>query len=364
LAGWYEHSKRALPWRQDSNPYRVYVSEIMLQQTQAETVIPYYHHWLARFPDLAALAAAEEAEVLKLWEGLGYYTRARNLLRAARILVSEHGGRLPESAATLARLPGVGPYASAAVASIAFGEPVGVVDGNVARVYARLAADGEDSSRPAFRRRARACVEAGMAGRDPGLINQAWMELGALVCRPRPNCPACPLQRVCRARAAGREQDFPVKASPRPVPVRRGRLCIILALHAAAARSLAARLAAEETPAGMGRLIRQSDAPLLLVKERTEGLLGGLWGFPVFPEDAPESTAPVSGLALLKATAQEIRHAYSHFAVRYTVTLAALPSTARLEGFPDQAWVLPAGLAAYPRARVHIKAMERFGLAT
>jgi A/G-specific adenine glycosylase len=299
--------------------------------------------------------------VLKLWEGLGYYTRVRNLLRTARIVTHEHGGKLPQSAAALARLPGIGPYAAAAISSIAFGEPVGVVDGNVVRVYARLAADDDDSTRPAFRRRARACVEAGMEGRDPGLINQAWMELGALVCRPRPGCPACPLSSVCRARASGRERDFPVKPASRPVPERRGRLCIVLALDADAARRLAPRLAAGERPADLGRLIRETRAPLLLVKERAAGLLGGLWGFPVFPEDAPPAA---SGLTLLKNTPEEIRHAYSHFSVRYSVSLAALPASSRLPGFQEQAWVLPGELAAYPRARVHIKAMERFDLAT
>jgi A/G-specific adenine glycosylase len=331
----------------------------MLQQTQADTVIPYYHRWLARFPDFPSLADAAEAEVLKLWEGLGYYTRARNLMRAARVVVREHGGRLPESAAELARLPGVGPYTAAAVASIAFGEPAGVVDGNVARVYARLAADDADAAAPAFRRRARSCVEAGMAGQDPGLINQAWMELGALVCRPRPGCPACPLAPLCRARAAGRQAELPARKVLRPVPLRRGRLHVILALAETAARRLAGLLASCERPAEAGRLILESGAPLLLVQERARGLLGGLWGFPVFPEDAPH---PFPGLTLLKDSGEEIRHAYTHFTVRYTVTLAALPPAARLDGYPEQAWAPPGELAAYPRARVHIKAMERFGL--
>jgi A/G-specific adenine glycosylase len=331
----------------------------MLQQTQADTVIPYYHRWLARFPDFASLAAADEAEVLKLWEGLGYYTRARNLLKAARTVVNDLGGRLPSNAAALARLPGIGPYTAAAISSIAFGEPAGVVDGNVVRVYARLAADDGEAASPAFRRRARGCVEAGMDGRDPGLINQAWMELGALVCRPRPDCPACPLTSLCRAHDMGREQGFPVRKASRPVPVRSGRLYLIMGMEQSAARNLAARLVPVEEPAELGRLILAARAPLLLVKERASGLLGGLWGFPVFPNDKPP---PVSGLIPLKTTAEEVRHAYTHFSVRYDVTLAALPPAACLAGFADQAWVLPGELASYPRARVHIKAMERFGL--
>ena len=359
MADWYNLHKRALPWRRDTNPYRVYVSEIMLQQTQADTVIPYYHRWLARFPDFASLAAADEAEVLKLWEGLGYYTRARNLLKAARVAANELGGRLPSNAAALARLPGIGPYTAAAVSSIAFGEPAGVVDGNVVRVYARLATDDGEAASPAFRRRARECVEAGMTGQDPGLINQAWMELGALVCRPRPDCPACPLTALCRAHNMGREQDFPVRKASRPVPVRSGCLYLILGMEQSAARNLAARLVPVEEPAELGRLILEAGAPLLLVKERASGLLGGLWGFPVFSENDPPQ---VPAMPLLKATTQEIRHAYTHFALRYTVILAALPPASVLAGFADQAWVLPGELAAYPRARVHIKAMERFGL--
>src|SRR5438045_2904526 len=190
LLSWFATARRDLPWRKEPrDPYRVWVSEVMLQQTRVEVVIPYYHRFLRRFPTLASLAAAPLDEVLALWSGLGYYARARNLHRAAQAC----GGRLPETADGLRALPGFGPYTAAAVASLAFGEDVALVDGNVARVLSRLFAIREDARARAWEIAAR-LLPRGRAG----AFNEALMELGATVCTPRtPDCPRCPLQRMC-----------------------------------------------------------------------------------------------------------------------------------------------------------------------
>jgi A/G-specific adenine glycosylase len=220
LARWFQSARRDLPWRRDRDPYRVWLSEVMLQQTQVATVIPYYEKFLARFPTVEALARADEADVFALWAGLGYYSRARNLLRGARAVVAAHEGRFPSSVDGLRALPGVGPYTAGAVASIAFGVPAPIVDGNVARVFGRVYAIATPPKAAATQallwKLARHWVEAGAA---PGDVNQGLMELGATVCtRTRPRCGACPLSAHCEAFASGRTDDFPVP-DPRRKPV-------------------------------------------------------------------------------------------------------------------------------------------------
>jgi len=216
LLAWFEKQARDLPWRRTSDPYRIWISEIMLQQTRVAAVIPYYERFLKRFPDVRALASAEESEVLALWSGLGYYNRARNLLRAARMI--HESGRFPRSYEELRSLPGAGEYTAAAIASIAFGEPRAVVDGNVRRVLSRLSCGAEDT--------------AGLAQRlldrqRPGDFNQALMELGAEVCQPRsPRCDVCPVERYCEARKQGRQTEFPDRRPRAP----RQRLRLTLAL--------------------------------------------------------------------------------------------------------------------------------------
>jgi A/G-specific adenine glycosylase len=214
LLRWFDDNQRALPWRTDRSPYRVWLSEVMLQQTRVAVVEDYFRRFLLRFPDVESLARASEDEVLSLWSGLGYYSRGRNLHRAARLVVDEHGGRFPATVDGLRALPGVGAYTAAAIASLAFGEPAAVVDGNVARVIARLADDATPvdggAGRERTRRRAQALVEK--SGR-PGALNEALMELGALVCTPRaPACAACPWRRPCLARRASTQASLPVKA--------------------------------------------------------------------------------------------------------------------------------------------------------
>jgi len=209
LLRWYGRHARELPWRRTRDPYAVWVSEIMLQQTQVATVIPYYERFLERFPDVEALAAAAEEEVLASWSGLGYYRRARALHATARLLVREHGGRLPDTAEALRALPGIGRYTGGAIASIAFDRAEPIVDGNVRRVLSRLLARNEE----------RALWEAAAElarGRNPGKLNQGLMELGALICTPvAPRCTSCPWRSGCAAHATGRPTDFPA-AKPRP----------------------------------------------------------------------------------------------------------------------------------------------------
>ncbi len=255
LLAWFEGHQRALPWRsvgRSSDPYAVWISEIMLQQTRVETVIPFYRRFMARFPDVAALARAEEAELLALWSGLGYYRRCRGLLAAAREIVAG-GGELPESARELERLPGIGPYTAAAIASIAFSEPVAVLDGNVERVICRFAAQSAGLAKKSARTALLARAQALLDPDRPGDSNQALMELGATVCTPRaPRCPVCPLASGCKALASDAVESFP--ARPPRAPVERVRQLLAFVEH---------------------------DGKLLLFRRSAAaGQLAGLWEFP------------------------------------------------------------------------------------
>ena len=284
LLAFFDDRARDLPWRRTDDPYAIWVSEIMLQQTRVETVIPYFERWLERFPDVDALAAAPEAAVLKAWEGLGYYSRARNLHRGAVVVRERFGGRLPDTAEALREVPGVGPYTSGAIASIAFGEPVPAVDGNVRRVFARLFDDPE----PPPRR-----LEAW--GRDlvdpdrPGDFNQALMELGATVCTPTsPACERCPVSSRCSAYAAG-------TVAERPAPKKRTK-----------ARDAAFVVRVDVDAEGRVRVVR-----------RGPGLLQGMWSFPEME---------VAGTVAERVTAEAgpdalgaVDHVFSHIRARYHV---------------------------------------------
>ena len=209
LLRWYKASKRDLPWRESNDFYRVWLSEIMLQQTRVEAAIPYFRRFLARFPSIQELAAAPEADVLAAWSGLGYYSRARNLRRAAQRVASEG---LPATYEQVRGLPGAGPYTAAAIASIALGLPHAAIDGNVTRVVSRLTNDASEMAAPAARRRIADAAQALLDMRQPGEFNQAMMELGATVCLPRtPGCARCPVEKFCAARSAGTEKELPVK---------------------------------------------------------------------------------------------------------------------------------------------------------
>ncbi len=213
LLPWYRENARELPWRATRDPYRIWISEIMLQQTRVEAVIGYYERFLERLPDVAALAAVSEEELLKLWEGLGYYSRARNLQRAARLIVDGQNGLFPTTYEGILALPGVGEYTAGAIASFAFDLPYPAVDGNVLRVAARLSGFGEDILAPASRKLLTAAVAAAQPPEQAADFNQAMIELGATVCLPNgaPRCESCPLAAVCRAHADGTERELPVR---------------------------------------------------------------------------------------------------------------------------------------------------------
>ena len=254
IADWYALSRRVLPWREEPTPYRVWISEIMLQQTRIETVIPYYHRFLAELPDAAALAAVEEDRLLKLWEGLGYYSRARNLKRAAEIVMRDYGGELPHTAAQLRTLPGIGDYTAGAIASIACGEPEPAVDGNVLRVLSRLLENSGDILSPAVKKSVTALLrEHYPSGEAAALTTEGLMELGETVCIPNgaPKCESCPWRSLCRAHQNGTEEKFPVKAPPRP------------------------RRVEERTVL----LLRWGNRWAIRQREK-KGLLAGLWEFP------------------------------------------------------------------------------------
>ncbi|ODP39547.1 A/G-specific adenine glycosylase [Sphingomonas turrisvirgatae] len=289
LLAWYDANARVLPWRAPPgtpppDPYRVWLSEVMLQQTQVATVIPYFEKFLARWPDFASLAAADDAELMTAWAGLGYYARARNLLAAARAVADEHGGKLPASEAELRKLPGFGAYTAAAVSAIAFGERAVVVDGNVERVIARLFALSDPL--PGAKPRIRVLTDSVTPVTRAGDFAQAMMDLGATICTPRsPKCLLCPLADHCDARAQGLPEAYPVKVAKKARPIRHGTM--FWAEH-------------------HGRV--------LLVRRPASGLLGGMRALPTGPwtDVAPAlDGAPfAAGWTLHNAT---VSHGFTHF---------------------------------------------------
>ena len=291
LISWYDGVRRELPWRLDPSPYQVWISEIMLQQTRIEAVIPYYARFLAELPDAAALAAVQEERLLKLWEGLGYYSRARNLKKAAQVVMETYGGTLPREAALLKKLPGIGDYTAGAIASIACGEPEPAVDGNVLRVVMRLTACGEDVLSQKTKRRVSEAMRAVYpSGREAGLLTEGLMELGETVCLPNaePRCGVCPLREMCLARQEGNPARYPLRS---PKKARRQEEKTVLLLRCSGRYALRRR---EET-----------------------GLLAGMWEFPNLPGFLDEKELREAlcrgGLAAEKIRpCGESRHVFTH----------------------------------------------------
>ncbi len=254
VINWHRANRRMLPWRAEQTPYSVWVSEIMLQQTRIEAVIPYYARFMERLPTVEALAAIPEEELLKLWEGLGYYSRVRNLQKAARQLVRERGGQLPRTAAELRKLPGIGDYTAGAIASIAWGEPAPAVDGNVLRLVLRLTASREDALSPKTRAAVQALLEQIYpCGREAGLFTEGLMELGETVCLPqgKVQCAACPLAGLCLGRERGEAEQLPVRSEKKPRRVEEHSV-----------------------------LLLRCGRRYALRRRESRGLLAGLWEFP------------------------------------------------------------------------------------
>jgi len=305
IIAWCAANRRPLPWRQDPTPYHIWVSEIMLQQTRIEAAIPYYGRFLAAFPTVEALAAAPEEQVLKYWEGLGYYGRARRLREAAQKLVADCGGELPRTAAELRKLPGIGAYTAGAVASLAYGEPEPAVDGNVLRVLARLFASDEDVLLPAVRARAEDELRRVYpTGRDAALLTEGLMELGETVCVPNgePDCARCPVAALCLAREAGRQQQLPVRTGAKARRVEEITVLLLFCGGQAAVR-----------------------------KRAGKGLLAGMWELPNLPgrltaEEVCARLAADGAAAETITPCGEAKHVFTHLEwhmTGYHVRLAA-----------------------------------------
>ena len=327
IADWYARSRRVLPWREEPTPYRIWISEIMLQQTRIEAVIPYYRRFLEELPDIRALAAVEEDRLLKLWEGLGYYSRARNLKKAAEVVMRDYGGELPRTAAELRRLPGIGDYTAGAVASIACGETEPAVDGNVLRVVSRLLASDADILAPATKKAVTQLLrEHYPAGEAAALTTEGLMELGETVCVPNgeARCALCPLRSLCRAFRAGTADRYPVKSPPRP---RRIEERTVLLLRC-----------------GGRYAIRQREK---------RGLLAGLWEFPGLERrESAEGLRSLFPQTLSLAPLGSARHVFTH--VEWHMEGWLLELSGELEGYvwetPEQIrdrYSFPTALKAY-----------------
>jgi A/G-specific adenine glycosylase len=334
ILNWYAQQGRNLPWRGSTDPYVVWVSEIMLQQTRVETVIPYFERWMRRFPTIADLADASEQDVLTLWEGLGYYGRVRNLHKTARVVMKEFGGELPREPAALRKLPGIGKYTVGAIASIAFGQNVPTLDANLRRVFARVfdvaqAADSRAGEEILWR-----LAEQQLPKGRAGDYNQALMDLGAMICLPKnPRCLLCPLRVLCRAYLLGIQEQRPVLNPKAVVP------------HFTVTAAVVWR-----------------NGKVLLAKRPSKGLLGGMWEFPGGKIEKDETFQECLMREIREELGVEIRvgepfgvyqHAYTHFRITLHAFLCEL-----VDGEPkpieatEVTWVSPATLTQYPMGKV------------
>ena len=334
LLTWYTKHTRDLPWRGQRDPYAVWVSEVMLQQTRAETVVPYYLRWMDRFPTAEVLVAASRDEVLGMWEGLGYYRRAHNLHQTAHILVTEHDGKLPGEVDRLRQLPGIGPYTAAAIAAIAFNQDVVAIDGNLRRVISRLIDLAIDPRSPEGERQLRSWALGELPSGQSSVFNQALMDLGAMVCVPRtPKCGACPLARSCLAFQRGVQDERPVRAPRKRIPY--------ITVTAA--------------------VLRRDER--ILIGRRPEGvLLGGLWEFPggrLEPEETLESClrreiGEELGVEVeVGASIGAFNHAYTHFRVTvHAFECKLIRGDPQAIEHSEIRWVSPERLREYPMGKI------------
>ena len=321
ILSWYDQGHRDLPWRRTQDPYRIWISEIMLQQTRAETVVSYYERFLARYPTVQDLASAPEEELLKAWEGLGYYSRARSLQKAAKAIVSQYGGQLPADLDKLRALPGIGDYTAGAIASIAFGIPAAAVDGNVERVLCRWDAIAEEVGTPAVRREIAARAQALVPRDRPGAFANAMMEMGATMCTPKnPKCLLCPVREGCLGFAQGIAQELPRKAKKKAQRVETRAVLLVFCENR------------------------------VLIVKRQEKLLGGLFVFPDVPEESDPARLcqAMEALGVRAAYDEKIghaRHVFTHLI--WEMDVHALVADARPE-VPGGQWVSREELAALP----------------
>lgn len=346
LLRWFRRTRRPLPWRRDRDPYRIWVAEVLLQQTRVDQALPYYERFLTEFPDVHTLADAPIGRVLKVWQGAGYYGRAHHLHAAAREVVRRYAGHLPATVPELEELPGVGPYIARAVASLAFDVPVVALEANGLRVAARWTLERGDPRSPTVRRRLETALSAYLPAREAGAYNEAIMELGETRCRPvGPDCPHCPVSRWCRAY---RETDDP-GALPRPRP------------HA-------------RRPHVRGSVVVLERAGRWLVQRRAPGaLLGGLWEFPggkIEPGESPEAAArrelrEETGLSVGPLRSRGVvRHAYSHFTIELHVFEGQLERGVALRNHDGRRWVRPDELRRLPIPKATEKIVDRLAADT
>jgi A/G-specific adenine glycosylase len=343
LLDWYVVNQRRLPWRDTGDPYRIWVSEVMLQQTQVKTVIPYYASFLDTFPYVGKLAGADLERVLKAWEGMGYYARARNLHRAARDVCERHDARVPDDAVAFRALPGVGDYICAAVQSIAFGAPLAVVDGNVKRVLARLFEIEDPVNVPKSRKTFQSTADRLLDTKNPGAFNQAVMELGALVCAPiRPACDDCPVRGGCKARKSSRQQEIPYRVKRRPTPTWSVAVGVV-----------------------------EKDNRVLITRRKADGLLGGLWEFPGGKINDGETAGDAcerevreeTGLSVeVEEHVALVKHAYTHFKVELDVFRCRYRGgDVVLDGPVDYRWIDLEDIGDYPIPKASHKILTHLG---
>ena len=340
LLAWYDKTKRDLPWRNTNDPYSIWVSEIMLQQTQVKTVIPYYERWIKTLPTIDKLANAPEKKILKLWEGLGYYSRAKNLKKSAKIICKEMNGKLPNTVKNLQNLPGIGRYTAGAISSIAFGLKAPVLDGNVKRVLSRLFCINENGATSASEDRLWQKAEDLLPASRPGDFNQALMELGATVCIPKsPKCQQCPVRTICKAFLKNRVNQFP--PSKKNIP-------------------------SKKIEVSAGIIIKNKK--VYIQQRAKDGLMGGLWEFPGGKRKKGESSEEclrreikeelgVNVVSLNKV--MTIKHTYTQFRVTLTVFNCKLQKKQiRPDGCEQWKWVSLSNLKKYPFPAANVKIVK------
>ncbi|MDV2581873.1 A/G-specific adenine glycosylase [Alkalibacillus haloalkaliphilus] len=340
LINWYSNIKRDLPWRENQDPYRIWVSEIMLQQTQVDTVIPYFEQFMERYPTVYELAKADQQDVLKSWEGLGYYSRARNLHEAVKEVVTSYDGEVPNNKKELKKLKGIGSYTQGAILSIAFDQAEPAVDGNVMRVMSRVLHIEEDIARPKTKTMFEDVVTNVMSQEDPSSFNQGLMELGALICQPKkPKCEQCPVQQHCLAYERGTQTKLPVKTKAKK----------------------------QKREAFFTLILKNENDQYFIEQRPEEGLLASLWQFPMFSQSEFDEEDFIKWFELehdvklnVRSDFNQVRHVFSHVIWELDLIVAELNShdSINLKGN----WVEVNELKAYPFPNVQQKVMGELGL--